>query len=350
MDVTISRIDPRTSTEWETFVDSHPDATVFHSTAWCNVLAETYGYKPLYVALRDETLKIVGGVPLMVVDSWLTSKRLVGLPFSDLCMPLLPADCDADEVMRAIAGQAGDSGAVALEVRGRPAADMRLCGYTNGTTFYQHVIELREDTNLDAQVHSSARRAIRKAEKEGVTVRLSTDAGDMRKFYELMVLTRRKHGLLPQPWRFFQNIQRYLVDEGSAHLLLAEHGGEVIAGDLLLSFRDQLVYKFNASDPRFLHLRPNNLLLWHAMRFGIENGRRSLDLGRCEEDNEGLRRFKLLWGSREQTLSYFYYPANRSGSSLLSAKPARKALSLFVKYAPSPALQMAGAVLYGNFG
>jgi CelD/BcsL family acetyltransferase involved in cellulose biosynthesis len=162
-------------------------------------------------------------------------------------------------------------------------------------------------------------------------------------------MTRRKHGLLPQPWSFFANIHRYLIATGRGYLLLADVGGETIGGDLLLQFRDQLTYKFNASDPRFLHLRPNNLLLWRAMHLGAEAGYRTLDLGRCEEDNEGLRRFKLLGGAREQRVGYYHYPAAVGGSTLLSAKPARAALSFFVRYAPAFALEAVGAALYRNF-
>ena len=118
---------------------------------------------------------------------------------------------------------------------------------------------------------------------------------------------------------------------------------------MLFRFRDELTYKFNASDPDFLHLRPNNLLLWRAMHLGAEAGCRTLDLGRCEEDNEGLRRFKLLWGAREERVGYYYYPAAAHGSLVLSARPTRAALSLFVKFAPSFALEGAGAALYKNF-
>ena len=203
---------------------------------------------------------------------------------------------------------------------------------------------------MEASLHTSARRAIRKAEREGLTIRVATDEAAMREFYRLTVLTRRKHGLLPQPWRFFRNIHKHHMAAGAGYLLLAEHNGVVIAGDLLLHFRDELTYKFNASDPQYLHLRPNNLLLWHAMKTGADLGCRSLDLGRCEEDNEGLRRFKLLWGSREEDLSYYYYPANNSNGGLLSNHIARTGLALFVKYAPTAALQRAGTMLYGNFG
>jgi CelD/BcsL family acetyltransferase involved in cellulose biosynthesis len=348
--VELTTIDPRTTPEWETFVSTHADATVFHTTAWCRVLTDTYRYRPRYIVSR-EAGRITGGIPLMAIDSWLTSRRLIGLPFSDNCAPLLPDDAKAAELLLRSAREEADRvRASRLQLRGHGAPDMEACGYTNGTTFLQHIIDLAPNADFERTVHSSARRAIRKAEKEGVTVRESAGLADVRRFYELMVLTRRKHGLLPQPWRFYKNIHRHVLSHGAGKLLLAEYGGEVVAGDLLLRFRDQLMYKFNASDPRFLHLRPNNLLLWEAMRSGAASGCRTLDLGRCEEENEGLRRFKLLWGSRETTLSYYHYPQTARGSALLSARPARAALGLYARHAPAFALQFAGAMLYHNFG
>lgn len=340
----IETIDPRTTPEWDAFVASHPEATVFHTSAWCRVLTDTYRYKPMYVVSRGATGLITGGVPLMVVDSLLTSRRLVGLPFSDVCGPLL-SEVGGERLLNSTLAEVARTRSSSVEVRGR-GGEMR--GFSNGTVFLQHIIDLTDD--LESKVHNSARRAIRKAEKEGVTVRVSSTLADTRRFYDLMVHTRRKHGLLPQPWRFFANIHKHLIAPGHGYLLLADYQGQTIAGDLLLQFRDQLTYKFNASDPRFLEVRPNNLLLWQAMRLGKEAGQRTLDLGRCELDNEGLRRFKLLWGAHEQRVGYYHYPENVPTSALLSAKPTRAALSFFVKHAPDFALEGAGAALYRNFG
>jgi CelD/BcsL family acetyltransferase involved in cellulose biosynthesis len=340
----IERIDPRTTPEWDVFVATHPDATVFHTTAWCRVLSDTYRYKPAYIVAREDSGAISAGVPLMLVSSLLTSRRLVGLPFSDVCGPLV-SDNNRAAVLTAALDAVETMHASSVELRGR-SGEMR--GYSNGTAFLQHIVDLGDD--LEAKVHSSARRAIRKAEKQGVTARVSGTLEDTRRFYELMVQTRRKHGLLPQPWRFFKNIHKHLVAPGHGYLLLADYQGQTIAGDLLLQFRDQLTYKFNASDPRFLEVRPNNLLLWQAMHLGHQAGHRTLDLGRCELDNEGLRRFKLLWGAREQRVGYYHFPENVAGSAFLSAKPTRAALSFFVKHAPDFALEGAGAALYRNFG
>lgn len=352
MSTEISVVDPRTSPEWDAFVKSHREATVFHTSKWARVILDTYGYKALYHVARDEAGSLQAAVPLMQVDGLLTHRRLVGLPFSDTCAPLL-SDAEPDGDLMDLMKSAGEQvGATHVEVRGRGGEATEAAGFAGGTTFFQHVIPiLPHAEDMEKRLHSSARRAIRKAEKEGITVRISTNPADMKHFYRLMVMTRKKHGLLPQPWRFFKNIQKHMMDTGAGYLLLAEHGGKPIAGDLLLKFRDQMVYKFNASDPRYLHLRPNNVLLWQAMRLSASLGCKTLDLGRCDEENEGLRRFKLLWGSEETTLRYYSYalPGAPEGR-LATSKPGRVVLGAFVRIAPLYALQAVGGVIYHNFG
>ncbi len=347
----ISVVDPRTCPDWDAFVESHPDATAFHTSAWARVLLDTYAYRPLYHVRRDEAGAIRGGVALMQVDGRLTKRRLVGLPFSDLCPPLLEAGEDGG-LVQAVMNAAGEANAAHVEVRGPAAVPLDASGFSGGTEFYQHIVPVAASAEETAKgFHSSARRAIRKAEKEGLTVREAKGLDDMREFYRLTVLTRKKHGLLPQPWRFFENIRRHMIETGAGHLLLAEFEGRPIAGDLLLRFRDQMVYKFNASDPRFLQLRPNNILLWQAVQLSAALGCRSLDLGRCDLDNEGLRRFKLLWGSDEKTLRYYTHtPAGATNGSLVTSAPGQSLLSLFVKLAPGPALRGMGSAIYHNFG
>jgi len=65
------------------------------------------------------------------------------------------------------------------------------------------------------------RRAVRKAEKLGVTVEILKDALGIRQFYALQCQTRRKHGLPPQPFRFFQNVRKCILAEGSGIIILA---------------------------------------------------------------------------------------------------------------------------------
>ena len=77
-------VDPLAIPDWDALVMSLPGHSFFHSSAWARVLEQTYGYKPIYFA-KVENGKLSGLLPMMEVDSWLTGKRCVSLPFSDQC-------------------------------------------------------------------------------------------------------------------------------------------------------------------------------------------------------------------------------------------------------------------------
>ena len=73
---------------------------------------------------------------------------------------------------------------------------------------------------------------------------------------------------------------------------------------MFLAWNGTVVYKFGASDASAWSLRPNHLLIWHAIRSACEQGYRWLDFGRTDARNAGLRDFKLSWGAAEEPLVY----------------------------------------------
>ena len=76
--------DPR----WTAFIESQPDATLFHHPAWVQALAEAYGYDPFLIIHADEDGNIVAGMPVLDVRSALRGRRRISLPFTDYCPPL----------------------------------------------------------------------------------------------------------------------------------------------------------------------------------------------------------------------------------------------------------------------
>lgn len=340
----IETINPLSDPSWEEFAAAQPEATVFHSTAWLRVLHETYGFQPHYLAARGADGGILAGLPLVQVGGG----RLVGLPFTDLCPPLM-ADAEAGACLLAAARALPGSGGVSsLEVRAGDGAALEPHGFRSGATFFYHEMSLEGGQEaVDARIQGSTRRDVKRAQREGVTVRRGETLEDMQAFYSLMVLTRKKHGVLPQPWRFFQSIHRHLMPAGIAHLLLAEWQGRVVAGELLLSYGRTLTDKFNVSDPRYLKLRPNHLLLYSGLELGRSLGCRRVDMGRTDPEAEGLRWHKRSWGAAESTVHYYYYPEVRRSATVSRASAApRRLLALLVRHAPAWTLQQAGAVVY----
>jgi hypothetical protein len=129
----------------------------------------------------------------------------------------------------------------------------------------------------------------------------------MCQFYQLHVHTRRRHGLPPQPFSFFGNIHGEVIKLGLGFVVLARCGSNTVAAAVYFHSGRSAVYKFGASDDRYQHCRPNNLVMWHAIQLLANNKAEILHLGRTSQHNEGLRRFKLGWGATEEPLEYFRF-------------------------------------------
>jgi hypothetical protein len=120
----------------------------------------------------------------------------------------------------------------------------------------------------------------------------------------LQCQTRKRHGLPPQPYEFFLNIQRHVLSNNLGVIALASHKGEKIAGAVYFFLGGRAIYKYGASDLTQQNLRGSNLVMWEAIKWLAGKGAKSLHLGKTSQHNEGLRRFKLHLGAHEEVIDY----------------------------------------------
>src|ERR1700733_3920504 len=92
-------LDPLVDPRWSGLAASHPSASVFHSVGWLNALQKTYGYEPLVYTNSPEHTPLSNGIIFCRVKSWLTGRRLVSLPFSDHCEPLVDSVEELNELL-----------------------------------------------------------------------------------------------------------------------------------------------------------------------------------------------------------------------------------------------------------
>jgi hypothetical protein len=181
-------------------------------------------------------------------------------------------------------------------------------GPTLASGFHGHRVQLRRSPDeLLASFEGSIRRGIKAAERAGVEIEFAPPAEGVRLYYALHCQTRQRHGLPPQPWSFFEQIRRHLLEAGQGFVVLARHRARPIAGAVFLHRGGRAVYKYGASDRASQGLRPNNLVMWRAIRRLAEQGMETLDLGRTSLANAGLRRFKEGWGAVDYKLWYTRY-------------------------------------------
>lgn len=340
--ITIERINPLADSHWDELVGTHPEQTIFHHSAWAHVLAETYGHQPFYLKIlvhgADAAL-----VPLMEVKSRFTGCRGVSLPFSDFAGPLWSNAGHASSVYAALLELAAARKWQHLELRSSlvPPAAAKIY-----QTYDSHHLDLRPGAevlfqNLDASV----RRAIRKSESSKIQVVVDRSVEAMNEFYLLHGRTRRRHGLPPQPQRFFNAIFKHLVARNLGTIVLARLAGVPVAGAVFLHSAKQAIYKFGASDTQHWPSRPNQGVMWTAIRELVKIGCEELQFGRTSPADEGLARFKLSWGSVSQPIPYFRHSRQIGGWMSADCLPTESHPLIF-GHLPLACNRLAGRLIY----
>jgi hypothetical protein len=293
---------------WNDMILSHPEGSAFHSAEWMTVLAKTYSLTPVcLMARRDDQTQAV--VPVMEVKGLMGGRKGVSLPFTDICEPLLWEAAERSAVWEGLLGYARARSWKSVELRGGGA----LVGGNCSISYYGHTLKLDQDEEaLFERLQSSARRAVRKAQREGVCVAISTDRAAMSNYYDLHCLTRRRHGLPPQPFAFFENILEQVIRKGNGIIVTASHQKGPIAAAIFLRLGRKAIFKFGASDKQYQGLRGNDLVMWEAIRWLTRQGCATLDFGRTDRSAEGLRRFKRGWGAEEFEVNYARYDLRKS--------------------------------------
>ncbi|UFS69021.1 GNAT family N-acetyltransferase [Geomonas sp. RF6] len=325
-----------------------PNGSIYHHSAWRTVLETTYGYRPLYLALEHTGSREFHGVyPFMLVQSRFTGDRLVSLPFTSFCPPLVPHDAVADMVRYNLQKNPEIQ---YLELKsGDPLHDVPdfLVEHCSHVT---HMLDLRPgESKVYQKFHStSIRQRIRRAEKNGFRVRLAKDVEDLKGFYRLHIGIRKKHGLPPHPFKFFRNMWHELAPRNLLFVPLLEYQGRVIAAAFTLKFRDTFTYEYSASDEAYLNLSPNQMLIWEVIKIACSEGASYFDFGRSSLDNPSLIEFKERWGAEKLALSYYYYPKmNKVG---MEGSLGRRILNRANRILPRALLQMEGELVYRHLG
>jgi len=339
-------IDPTEYPRWDSILLSSNDHSFFHSSAWARVLKESYKFKSFYfVHFEGEQLALL--MPLMEVHSFLTGVRGVCLPFTDQCPPYKLNN----EFLRVAVSKAID---YARQARWR-YIEWRDTGYfalgaPPWETYYTHDIDLaNSEHELFSSLKDSNRRCIKKAVREGVSVQVAQTLDSLKSFYLLNCITRRRHGLPPQPFVFFKNVFEYVISKNLGIVVEASYSNKVIASSIFFHFGTSAIYKYGASDFVYQTLRPNNLVMWEAIKWYRDRGFTAMNLGRSDPNDQGLLQYKRAWGAKETAIHYYRYDL-RKGMFLKDCKKGSSFFNILFARLPTIILRLAGRLLYRHMG
>jgi len=339
-------LDPTQYPNWDQLLISIPGSSFFHTSAWARVLKEAYGYTPKYFtefnANRISTL-----MPIMEVRSSFTGRKGISLPFTDYCDPIVSDGINFQEAINCVLVEGKERNWKYLELRN--IKDLSPFAFPS-LTYLGHTLNLsNKEDQIFFSFRDSTRRNIKKAVKKGVKAEILNSLESVKKFYELNCMTRKQHGLPPQPFSFFEKMHGFVVSNNLGHVILGSYGQKAIAGAVFFHFGNKAVFKYGASDMAYQGLRANNLVMWEGIKWYSQKGYKSLCFGRTEPENRGLIQFKSGWGTTEQKINYYHYDFRKQGFISATSRVTGFHNKIFRRM-PIPLLRALGSIYYKHLG
>jgi peptidoglycan pentaglycine glycine transferase (the first glycine) len=270
--------------EWNAFAAQEPHFGLLQSWEW-GEFKEKLGWRPFRVAVKKKG-RIVAGAQMLI-------KSLIPRLASVAYVPRGPIgdwlDTGiADRLLAELHVLARGHRAVFLKIEppllDEPAFHQML--EQNGFRISSHTNQPRAtlivnlDQKLDdilGQMRKKTRQYVRKAEREGVTVRIGSRK-DLAMFYDIMRFTSRRGHFPHRSRSYYEHEWQIFADNKQAVLLTAVYEGQIQAVRTAHCFGKHAAEFHAGSWDSSADLHANYLLVWEAIKWARAQGCCSYDL------------------------------------------------------------------------
>ena len=166
-------------------------------------------------------------------------------------------------------------------------------------------------------MNKARRKSIKKAKKQGVTVRESKSIEDLKKHYKILIDIRKDQGVPTYGFKFFKNIHKHFFEKGYSKLYIAEKDNEVLFSLVAFFYKKTVTagYGMARKGKKFSGYHASELAYWNCFEWACKNGFTEFDFGRCNKNQESLIDYKQRWGGNLVDTPY-YYSMNKEGAAL----------------------------------
>lgn len=297
---TIVEYKPEHRSAWSAYVDASDRATIAHDIAWKDIISAGLGHHPRYLMAVDGST-VRGILPMFLVKTWWRTRYLVSLPWIDYG-GVLADDAEMEKLLLDEAEKITRTDkAEFLELR---AVNPQLNSLPVSTRKVTFLLELDSDPEkIWTGFNAKLRNQIRKADKSGLTTHFG-GLDYLDAFYEVFARNMRDLGTPVWGRDFFEKILTTLED--AARLILVKMNDKVIAGGLVLSFKDRLYVPSASAYREYLKYCPNHALYWRVIKEGCTQGYGYFDFGRSTWESNTFK-FKKQWVPDPTQLNWQYF-------------------------------------------
>ncbi len=302
---TVQIINPSIDSRWMPFILKHRHGAIYHHPLWKELITQTCGYEPFYLVL-ERRKKIRAALPFFGIQQPAAGNRMVSLPHSDFCDPLVKSNRDFEQLMMELLHYLKMHRITYLKFKTRHTQiDLPDFDLQQVRTNTLRVLELEKIP--DEALPGVASYREEPLPEVPVTFHFATEEREMRLFYHFYTLTRRQHQRTVKPYKFFKNVWQLFYPQNLLTVLLGYRGEKPVGGMMLFRFKDTVSYLYGGFDTTMEKFRTDELLLGESIRFGKQRGYRFYETGKSVILSEGQEALLREMGAAQvpvQELTY----------------------------------------------
>lgn len=297
MNISITYLNDRTAIKhWQSYISEHPQATAYHNIAWLQSVETTYQQQALLIMAYEEG-RVVGVLPLVIMKRPLMQNAICALPYCDMGHAL-GASTTITQALEAFATDyAKKQGFTHLDYRNgscmTPITPNEMSKYEGLKITMKMPLAASSDAQM-ASYKSKLRSQIRKADKNGLTIKLSHKTDLLTDFYRVFSHNMRDLGSPTHSKCWFANIMTFY--QAKACMAVVYLGDIPIGAGIILMHGSLCSIPWASTVAQYNRLAPNMLLYADLIGFAADHGMQHFDFGRSTL-NEGTYKFKKQWGA-----------------------------------------------------
>ena len=298
----VKTLDPN---RWRTAVDEHPDGNIFHTPEMYQVFARAQGHKPELWAVKDDDqiMTLLLPVKITLMDNFFKHFTTRSVVYGDL---LCLAGNNLTESLALLLDVYVQENRNSLFTELRHSMDIQACQpvlQSHGFQFEEHqnfLIDLDMPVEqVWGNLRKSARKKIRKAQnKDALAIEELQDRNKLATWYDLLAETYATAHIPLAHFSLFEAVFDILHPQGMAQFLLGRVEDQYVAASVALLYKDKIYGWYRGFERKYSHFLPNDLMVWHLLKWGVENNYRVFDFGGAGKPGQeyGPRQFKAKFG------------------------------------------------------
>lgn len=330
--------------KWDAFIASLPEQNFFQLSDWFYVLADTYKHKLYLLVLEDSAGKIVGGFPLFLIKVPLLGSKLISTPYQTASGGPFFHDSETGTQLINAAIELGEKQKVDfVEIRNGDYLDQ-----CQQQVFKRKIVPLSVSVSFLPDISFKTirvnhQRDIKKAQKNGISVRPVNGLEEWKVFYDLL---EYQHRLFASPgfgWAFFKNLYEKMPDKVS--IRLAWKDDKCVSGILLFHHAKTVFYKQGATLEEHKKAGAAKLVMWDSMCWARESGFSHFNFGMSWDKMQSLISFKEGFGAQTTPVANFVHIIKKPPPDIGELYSGHIGLKKIWKALPLPLTKKMGGIL-----